>query len=117
MGEASKQVDHSCPPWNPRNETDPEKMIKQIGVCDDHIQLHGKVPVFRVSYFDEVLKDAPSFWGHVPRWYVPHTPIEYPGVEYDLTVTLMIINQVKENYVDVGFDWSPFALGKGEIMI
>lgn len=28
QGDESMEVDHSCPPWNPRNETNPDKMIK-----------------------------------------------------------------------------------------
>ena len=59
--------------------------------------MNEKVSVFRVPYFDEHLKNLPNFAGHVPRWYLPHTILEYDGLDFNVTVTLMIIDPKKEN--------------------
>ena len=73
--------------------------------------------LFKVDYFDERTKDLPSFMGFVPRWYVPRVEFDFEVVDYPVTLTMMILDQVKENYVGVGYDWPPITLGKGEIMV
>lgn len=88
-----------------------------VRVCDDHVVIKDSVNILRVPYFDAKMKDLPSFWGSVPRWYIPHVKLEFSGEELPLTVTLMVVDVRKENFVSVGFDWPPIDLSQNEIMI
>lgn len=38
-------------------------------------------------------------------------------MDYPVTLTLIIVDTKKENYVDVGFDWHPMLLHKNEVML
>ena len=80
-------------------------------MCDDHLVLDNGITVLRMPYFDARITDLPKFYGHVSRWYLPHTQIQHDGISYPLTVTLMIVDTQKENYVDMGFDWPPLTIG------
>ena len=71
----------------------------------------------RVPYFDEHFTGLTSFSGHVPRWYLPHTPLQYDGLVFNVTVTLMIVSPAKENFAAIGYDWPPLRMGEGEIML
>ena len=55
--------------------------------------------------------------GFVSRWYLPHIQFEFANFEYPVSLTLIIVDQLKENYVDIGYDWSPIRLEQGEIMV
>ena len=90
QGDEGLEVDQTCPPWNPLGRED--SVIKQIGLCDDHVMIADQLPIFRVPFFDKLLKDLPSFWGHVPRWYLPNTPVLYSEIDYDASVAYMIID-------------------------
>ena len=92
-------------------------MQTQIKVCDDHIVINDTVSIFRVPYFDEHLKDLTSFAGHVPRWYLPHTPLAFDNLDFNVTVTLMIVSPAKENYAGIGYEWPALRMGEGEIML
>ena len=48
---------------------------------------------------------------------MPHTILEYDGLDFNVTVTLMIIDPKKENNAGIGFDWPPFTMGQHEIML
>lgn len=43
--------------------------------------------------------------------------MQFENFDYPVSLTLMIFNQKLENYVDVGWDWDPIVLAKGEVMV
>ena len=74
----------------------------------------------RVKYYDQKLQNSaalPSFYGFVPRWYIPHISLNVEKVEYPVVLTIIIADTKKENYVDIGWDWPPMILDKNEIML
>ena len=87
-------------------------------VCDDHIVIDDTLQILRVPYFeDKMAGNLPSFWGFVPRWYIPHVALQFDDYEYPVTLTLMIVDSAKENYVSIGWDWPPIRIDKGGILV
>ena len=70
-----------------------------------------------MPYFEPKTDNLPSFWGFVPRWYIPHVPFNFENFEYPVSLTLIVVDQIKENYVYVGFDWPPIRLEQNELMV
>ena len=84
----------------------------QIRVCNDHIQIANKLNILKVDYFEESA-GLEQFWGFVPRWYIPHISLDFEHFDFPVTLTLMIMDVQKENYVEVGYDWPPMKMERG----
>ena len=66
--------------------------MTDIRVCDDHVVLGGALEILRVPYFDAKLKNLPSFWGFVPRWYIPHVQFDFENFDYPVSLTLIVVD-------------------------
>ena len=107
-------VDYKCPPAFAKYGIQQEV----VRVCDDHVVIDDTLQILRVPYFeDKMAGNLPSFWGFVPRWYIPHVALQFEDYEYPVTLTLMIVDSVKENYVSIGWDWPPIRIDKGGLLV
>ena len=91
-------------PESAQKEEDPEEPVvnnqcaplydgvTDIRVCDDHVVLGGALEILRVPYFDAKLKDLASFWGFVPRWYIPHVQFDFESFDYPVSLTLIVVD-------------------------
>ena len=86
-----------------------------ITVFEDHINIDGKIPVLRVPYYEERLKDLESFDGFVARWYIPGESLTFSKTNTTAIITIMIIDTAKEIKVGMGYNWAPVVLGRNEM--
>ena len=67
-----------------------------IKKCNDHIVIDDTFAIMRVPYYEKRFKEnsanLPSFWGFVPRWYIPHVSLYVNQVDYPVTLTVIIVN-------------------------